>query len=268
LYDLQQRLGLVSRVLKRRDARELEPALAPSFRGAWLIEGDHQVDNRALADALLAACRAGGVDLIADVVVSVEIASDHVRGIALASGESLSCERVVLAAGCWSNAIEGIPKDARPPVRPVKGQLLYLRGPANDPLIGRNIRGLDVYLVPRRDGRIVVGATVEEQGFDTTVTAGAVYQLLRDAYELVPGLVELELLECVAGLRPGSPDNAPMLGESGIEGLLVATGHYRNGILLTPLTAQKMTELLVSGRTPDEIRSVSPQRFALSRGAA
>jgi glycine oxidase len=189
-----------------------------------------------------------------------------VRGVKLARNSPLPCNRVVLAAGCWSSAIEGIPDEVRPPVRPVKGQLLYLRGPADPPLITHNVRGLDVYLVPRRDGRIVVGATVEEQGFDTTVTAGAVYQLLRDACELVPGLVELELLECVAGLRPGSPDNAPMLGESGLEGLLVATGHYRSGILLTPVTAEAMTELLVTGRTPARIQSVSPQRFALTGG--
>lgn len=266
LYKLQQQLGLVSRALKRRDARTLEPSLAPAFRAAWLIEGDHQIDNRALADALGAACRMSGVQMITDVAVAIDVASERVRGVKLASNSAIACDRVVLAAGCWSSAINGIPDEVRPPVRPVKGQLLYLRGPADPPLIGHNVRGLDVYLVPRRDGRIVVGATVEEQGFDTTVTAAAVYQLLRDAYELVPGLGELELLECVAGLRPGSPDNVPMLGESGLEGLLVATGHYRSGILLTPLTAETMTELLVTGCTPAQIQSVSPQRFAMTAG--
>lgn len=266
LYKLQQELGLVSRALKRRDARSLEPSLSPALRAAWLIEGDHQIDNRALADALGTACRMSGVQMITDVAIAIDVASERVRGVKLASNPALACDRVVLAAGCWSSAIDGVPEEVRPPVRPVKGQLLYLRGPADPPLITHNVRGLDVYLVPRRDGRIVVGATVEEQGFDTTVTAGAVYQLLRDAYELVPGLWELELLECVAGLRPGSPDNAPMLGESGLEGLLVATGHYRSGILLTPLTAETMTELLVTGRTPARIQSVSPQRFALTSG--
>jgi glycine oxidase len=266
LYKLQQELGLVSRALKRRDARSFEPSLAPAFRAAWLIEGDHQIDNRALADVLGTACRMSGVQMITDVAVGIDVASERVRGVKLARNSALPCNRVVLAAGCWSSAIEGIPDEVRPPVRPVKGQLLYLRGPADPPLITHNVRGLDVYLVPRRDGRIVVGATVEEQGFDTTVTAGAVYQLLRDAYELVPGLVELELLECVAGLRPGSPDNAPIIGESGLEGLLVATGHYRSGILLTPVTAEAMTELLVTGRTPAMIQSVSPQRFALTGG--
>jgi glycine oxidase len=265
LYKLQQRLGLVSRALKRRDARSLEPALAPAFRAAWLIEGDHQIDNRALANALDKACRMRGVEMVTDVALAVQVESGRVCGVRLASDTALACDRVVLAAGCWSGAIEGIPEEVRPPVRPVKGQLLYLRGRSEPPLISHNVRGLDVYLVPRRDGRIVVGATVEEQGFDTTVTAGAVYQLLRDAYELVPELAELELLECVAGLRPGSPDNAPMLGESGLEGLLIATGHYRNGILLTPLTGEAMAELLATGRTPDLIASVSPQRFSRSK---
>jgi glycine oxidase len=150
-------------------------------------------------------------------------------------------------------------------VRPVKGQLLYLRGAADEQLLTHNVRGLDVYLVPRRDGRIVVGATVEERGFDMTVTAGAVYELLRDAFELVPGLSELELVECVAGLRPGSPDNAPMIGATGLDGLFVATGHYRNGILLTPLTAEAMAELLVSGTPPETIEPASPLRFREAR---
>jgi glycine oxidase len=143
----------------------------------------------------------------------------------------------------------------------VKGQLLYLRGAGDEPLLTHNVRGLDVYIVPRSDGRIVVGATVEERGFDMTVTAGAVYELLRDAFELVPGLSELELMESVAGLRPGSPDNAPMIGATGLDGLFVATGHYRNGILLTPLTAEAMAQLLESGTAPETIAAASPQRF-------
>jgi glycine oxidase len=128
------------------------------------------------------------------------------------------------------------------------------------------VRGLDVYIVPRSDGRIVVGATVEERGFDMTVTAGAVYELLRDAFELVPGLSELELMECVAGLRPGSPDNAPIIGATGLDALFVATGHYRNGILLTPLTAAAMAELLVSGTAPESIEAASPLRFREADG--
>jgi glycine oxidase len=174
---------------------------------------------------------------------------------------------VVLAAGCWSGGVGGLAAEALPPVRPVKGQLLYLRGPVDQPLCSRNVRGLEVYVVPRGDGRVVVGATVEEQGFDTTVTAGAVHDLLRAALELLPEVAELELAETVVGLRPGSPDNAPMLGPAGPEGLVVATGHYRNGILLTPVTADAIAELLASGRVPELIAPFGPERFAAGAGA-
>jgi glycine oxidase len=261
LWRLQDRLGLDVRPLGRRAARELEPALTPRLRGAWLVGGDHAIDNRALAAALTEACRRRGVDLVDAAVSSVVVASDRVRGVTLRGGPGVDCGAVVIAAGCWSALIEGIPDDVRPPVRPVKGQLIYLRGAGRPAIIERAIRGVDVYLVPRGDGRIVVGATVEERGSDTTVTAEAVYTLLRHALELVPGLSELELVECVAGLRPGSPDNVPMIGATGIDGLLVATGHYRNGILLTPLTADAIAQLLTTGRAPDVIAPASPQRF-------
>jgi len=172
----------------------------------------------------------------------------------------------LLDQGCSDDltvgALGGLAAEALPPVRPVKGQLLYLRGPADEPLCSRNLRGLEVYVVPRGDGRVVVGATVEEQGFDTRVTAGSVHDLLRAAMELLPDAAELELLETVVGLRPGSPDNAPMLGPAGPEGLVVATGHYRNGILLTPVTADAVAELLATGQVPELIAPFGPGRFA------
>jgi glycine oxidase len=261
LWRLQHRLELEVERLSNRDARALEPALTPRLRGAWLVKGDHSVDNRALAAALLRACQINGVRLVEKSVSSVIVDADVACGVRLTSGETISCDKVVLAAGCWSALVDGIPDDARPPVRPVKGQLLYLRDIRGSAILDRAVRGLHVYIVPRGDGRVVVGSTVEERGFDTTVTAGAVYELLRNAFELVPGLAELELIETLAGLRPGSPDNAPMIGESGVEGLLVATGHFRNGILLTPLTADAITELLVTGRPPEVIAPASPQRF-------
>jgi glycine oxidase len=180
----------------------------------------------------------------------------------LGDGERLAAGAVGLAAGCWSGGLGGLAAEALPPVRPVKGQLLYLRGPAGQPLCSRNVRGLEVYVVPRGDGRVVVGATVEEQGFDTTVTAGAVHDLLRAALELLPDVAELELAETVVGLRPGSPDNAPMLGPAGPDGLVVATGHYRNGILLTPVTGDAIAELLATGRVPEMIAPFAPGRFA------
>ena len=262
---VQERLGLEVERLKRKDARALEPALTPGLRAAWFAAGDHHIDNRALVEAVTEACKRSSVELVADTVAEVIVSRTRAMGVRLASGAVLDAGALVVAAGAWSGALPGIPDEYRPPVRPVKGQLLYLRGAADEQLLTHNVRGLDVYIVPRRDGRIVVGATVEERGFDMTVTAGAVYELLRDAFELVPGLSELELVECVAGLRPGSPDNAPMIGATGLDGLFVATGHYRNGILLTPLTAEAMAELLVSGTPPETIEPASPLRFREAR---
>jgi glycine oxidase len=273
LYQFQLRCGLRVERLRSRECRQLEPGLAPSIRGGVLAAGDHQVDNRALVQALLIACRRAGVQLVEGRVAEPTVAGERVTGVALAGGGRsdggsalaggpvLAAGTVVLAAGCWSGGLGGLAAEALPPVRPVKGQLLYLRGPADEPLCSRNVRGLEVYVVPRGDGRVVVGATVEEQGFDTRVTAGAVHDLLRAALELLPDVAELELIETVVGLRPGSPDNAPMLGPAGPEGLVVATGHYRNGILLTPVTADAIAELLATGRVPDLIAPFAPGRF-------
>jgi glycine oxidase len=263
LYQFQLRCGLEVERLRSRECRQLEPGLAPSIRGGVLAAGDHQVDNRALVQALVVACERAGVRLVEGRVAELAVEGGRVTGVVLAaSGERLAAAAVVLAAGCWSGGVGGLAAEALPPVRPVKGQLLYLRGPADQPLCSRNVRGLEVYVVPRGDGRVVVGATVEEQGFDTTVTAGAVHDLLRAALELLPEVAELELAETVVGLRPGSPDNAPMLGPAGPDGLVVATGHYRNGILLTPVTADAITELLASGRVPELIAPFGPERFA------
>jgi glycine oxidase len=280
LYRFQLRCGLEVERLRSRECRQLEPGLHPGIRGGVLAAGDHQVDNRALVEALLAACRRTGVRMVEDRVAELAVDGDRVAGVVLAgggpgaagggpgpapaatAGETLAAGAVVLAAGCWSGGLGGLAAEALPPVRPVKGQLLYLRGPADQPLCQRNVRGLEVYVVPRGDGRVVVGATVEEQGFDTRATAGAVHDLLRAALELLPDVAELELAETVVGLRPGSPDNAPMLGPAGPEGLVVATGHYRNGILLTPVTADAIAELLATGRVPEVIAPFGPGRFA------
>jgi len=270
LYQFQLRCGLEVERLRSRECRQLEPGLAPSIRGGILAAGDHQVDNRALVEALLVACQRAGVRMVRGRVAELAVEADRVTGVLLAGGgpvpspadgETLAAVVVVLAAGCWSGGLRGLAAEALPPVRPVKGQLLYLRGPADQPLCSRNVRGLEVYVVPRTDGRVVVGATIEEQGFDTTVTAGAVADLLRAALELLPDVAELELAETVVGLRPGSPDNAPMLGPAGPDGLVVATGHYRNGILLTPVTADAIAELLATGRAPEMIAPFAPGRF-------
>ena len=262
LMGYQERLGLKVERLSRSELRELEPALAPGIRGGAIVDGDHHVDNRALVDALVEACLLTGVELRAGRVESIASRDGRVTGVAMDDGEFLACERVAVAAGCWTSEIDGIPESIRSAVRPVKGQLLYLRG-REAQLVTRNVRSPDIYIVPRGDGRIVVGATVEEMGWDVTVTAEAVYTLLRDAFEVLPAIDGLELLECVAGLRPGSRDNAPIIGATEIDGLVIATGHFRNGILLTPVTSDCIAELIATGRTSDVIRDFAPARLTL-----
>jgi glycine oxidase len=262
----QQRLGLKSEQLSSRDCRSLEPLLAPVVRGGLLVHGDHQVDNRRLSFALLVAAARAGVEVIAG-RAAVICDGEVVAGVELESGERIPAPCVVVAAGCWSSGIGGIPADSVPPVRPVKGQILRLRNATASPFLSRNLRGLvagdQVYLVSRADGELVIGATVEEQGFDVTVTAGAVRQLLHDAWRIVPGVAELELVESYAGLRPGTPDNAPILGEApGVDGLIMACGHYRNGVLLTPATADAIAGLLLTGEAPESINPFTPERFS------
>ncbi len=263
LHAFQTRLGLDSELLTGRECKRLEPMLAPGVRAGLFVAGDHSVDNRRLAPALLTAAERSGVDVRRGRVTGLQTDGDRVTGATLDDGDQVSAGTTVLAAGCWSGEMAGLPPDALPPVRPVKGQILRLRTPT--PFLTRTVRGVvaggHVYLVPRGDGEIVVGATVEELGYDTTTTAGGVYELLRDAHALLPGITELELVECHAGLRPGSPDNAPLLGRAGPEGLVLATGHYRNGVLLTPITADAVAELLCTGALPEVARPFDPRRF-------
>ena len=219
----QAELGLDVQRLRADACRELEPGLAPRIRGGLLVAGDHQIDPRRLVAALVAACRGSGVVFVEERIVTLP-AADGPRP-----------DVTVVAAGAWSAELAGVEID----VRPVKGQLLRLRGKAG---IERNVRGLEVYIVPRPDGEVVVGATVEERGFDTSVTASAVRDLLQAAIELVPDIGELEVAEVSAGLRPATPDNAPVIERRG--DVVVATGHYRNGVLLAPLTAAMVADLV------------------------
>ena len=179
---------------------------------------------------------------------------------------------MVVAAGCWSGAVGGLPDALRTVVRPVKGQLLRLRHPDGvPPVISHTIRaivrGTDVYLVPRADGELIVGATQEERGPDQTVTAGAVHDLLHDAMSVLPVTSELILAETCAGLRPGTPDNGPVVGRCGPDGLLVATGHYRNGILMSPVTADAAVALLAGQAPAPEWEPFTPQRFTGQSGS-
>jgi glycine oxidase len=250
LRQLQESLALPVERLRSGECRALEPQLSPRVRGGVLVGGDHQVDNRRLVAALVVACQRAGVRFAARAVVSLD-----------ADEDVAPADHVVLAAGCWS---AGLAPEL--PVRPVKGQILRLRFDPSDPVLTRTVRGTadgrSVYLVPRADGELVVGATAEEQGFDTTVTAGAVHELLRAATDLVPGVAELELVEARAGLRPGTPDNAPIIGPApGDPRLVYATGHHPHGILLTPVTADAVASLLAEGALPPVVSPFAVERF-------
>jgi glycine oxidase len=267
LHDFQRSLGLEAELLTSRECRALEPDLSPDVRCGLHVRGDHSVDNRRLCAALLAAVAANG-SLRQDTVVAVEISADKIHGVQLRDGGHLAAATVVVAAGPWSSDIDGIPGELRPQVRPVKGEILRLRTrPASGALPTRTIRGVvnghEVYLVPRADGELVVGATVEEAGFDATVRAGAVRELLRDARAVFPPIDELELVETFAAHRPGSPDNRPIVGATEVDGLVLATGHHRNGILLTPITADLVVAAVTGAKPGSELAAlVAPQRFA------
>jgi glycine oxidase len=260
-------LGLHVERLLPSAARRLEPALAPTLRLALAAPEDHAADPRALLPALAeAARRAGAVLRTGSAVRSIVVREGHVAGVELAGGELVRAGAVVVAAGAWSGAIGGLPEAARIPLRPVKGQILRLRDPAGPGLLERIVRFEGGYLVPRGDGRYVLGATMEERGFDTTVTAGALYELLRDAGELVPGVHEFVVEETAAGLRPAMPDNAPVVGAAGeVGGLVWATGHHRNGVLLAPVTADLVAAILDGGDAPP---AFAPGRFARPREGA
>ncbi len=273
----RQSLGLDVRRLRPSAARELEPALAPTLRLALEVPDDHAVDPRQAVAALHAVCEASGVSLREHHDVA-ELAHDgtRVQGVRLQSGEPIAAGTVLIAAGAWTDRIGGLPADARVPVRPVKGQIMRLRDPAGPGLLQRVVRYEGGYLVPRGDGRYVLGATVEERGFDVGPTAGGVYELLRDAWELVPGVLELEIEELLVGMRPGSPDNLPSIGRGTLEGLLWATGHHRNGIMLAPLTAELVAALLDGDAgtaredealTGEMLAACDPLRFAARRAA-
>jgi glycine oxidase len=265
----RQSLGLRVERLRASTARELEPALAPTVRLALAAPEDRAVDPRVVLAALRAACEAAGVRLREHAPVArVELdgAAGRVSGVRLEDGELLGCGELVVATGPWSGGLGGLPEAARVPVRPVKGQILRLRDPAGPGLVRRAVRFEGGYVLPRPDGRYVLGGTVEERGFDLAPTAGAAYEMLRVARELVPGVSELEIEELSVGLRPGTPDNAPAIGPGALERLTWATGHYRNGILLAPLTAELVTGLLDRGAAPagteQLLAAADPLRFA------
>ena len=289
--------GLDAEELDSRACRKLESFLTPDVHGGVLFPGDWSVDNRRYAAALREAAAAAGVRIVRDRVTAVLTAGasngaagaagaagadgagsadgadgqahGRARGVALADGGEIGAGQVVVAAGSWSGAVHGLPAALRSAVRPVKGQLLRLRHPDGMPpvlthTIRATVRGADVYLVPRANGEVIVGATQEERGPDLTVTAGAVHDLLHDAMSVLPVTSELILAETCAGLRPGTPDNGPSVGGAGSGvpgGVLLATGHYRNGILMSAATADAIVACLTGQPPAAEWEPFGPGRF-------
>lgn len=256
LHAYASKLEIDAELLTGRELRALEPALASGLPGGLHAPGDHHVDPRSLRSALVAAGERAGVRTVIAEATALRRVTERVTGVEFADGSVLYADTVVLAAGAWSAAVGGAP------VRPIKGQTLRLRlpEPTLERVVRGRVRGNPIYLVPRGDGRIVVGASSEEAGFDLAPRAGAVYELLRDAQALVPELGEAVLDEVCTGLRPGSPDNAPSIGVAE-PGLVHATGHYRNGVLLTPLTADAVAAIMRGEDPPAEVADFGPARF-------
>ena len=269
LAALQASLGLDARWLSGRQCRRLEPGLSPRVAGGIEAPREGHVDPAATVEALRAAFLAAGGELVEGVgaeEIELDAAGSRVVGLALGNGTRLEVEHVVGAAGAWSDSLGGLPADAVPPVRPVKGQILTLRASqGRAPLAGRLVRTPRCYVVTRADGRVVVGATTEERGFDLRVTAEGVVRLLEAAGEVLPDAGELEFVAARAGLRPMTPDNAPVLGRTELEGLVWATGHGRNGVLLAPITAEAIAACLSGEDPPDAVAPFSPDRFAGDR---
>jgi glycine oxidase len=258
----QQKLGLPLQWISAADTRRREPHLAGKLAGAVFSPEDTQVDNRKLAAALrITAITAGAHINEHRPVREISLVGERADGIVLADGTKVAADVVVLAAGAWSRSIAGMPRELRPPVRPIKGQMLALRMDAAAPLVTHVVWAPGAYLVPRRDGRLLVGATVEEKGYDTSLTAGGMLTLLEAAWRAIPAVEELPIEEMWVGHRPGSRDDAPILGAAPIRGLVYATGHHRNGILLAPVTADAIARLVLDRLADPLIRPFGLERF-------
>jgi glycine oxidase len=270
--EFQKKLDLPLQWISAAETRRREPHLAGKLAGAVFSPEDHQVDNRKLATALAIAAQAAGARIHEhQPVTAISSQGRRVDGIVLADGRKHAADVVVLAAGAWSRgiarSIADMAPQSLPPVRPIKGQMLALRMDPAAPLISHVIWGPGIYLVPRRDGRLIVGATVEEKGFDSTLTAGGLLTLLEAAWRAVPAIEELPIDEMWVGHRPGSRDDAPILGPAPLDGLVYATGHHRNGILLAPVTADTIARLVLDGTLDPAIRPFGIERFTPAKAA-
>jgi glycine oxidase len=266
--EFHRRLDLPLEWLSAAATRAREPHLAGKIAGALFSPEDHQVDNRKLVQALRVAAEAAGATICEHrPVKEIVVQGGRAKGVLLQDQTVAAADIVVLAAGAWSRGIAGLPPDGRPPVRPLKGQMLTLRMDAAAPLISHVVWAPGAYMVPRRDGRLIVGATVEEKGFDETITAGGVLALLEAAWRAVPAVEELPIEEMCVGHRPGSRDDAPILGRGPLEGLFYATGHHRNGILLAPVTADAMARLILDDMVEPAIKPFCLERFLPAHAA-
>jgi len=264
LHGYHRELGLTASRLTPGEARRMEPGLTPRLRGAVHVAGDHSVDGRALHAALLAALPPATV--VRRPLTGITVESGRAVGVALADGTVVRGGTVVLALGAVSGSLPGAPAL---PVRPVGGQILRARGERLlEGTVRALVRGHNAYLVPVGADGVIIGATSEEKGWDSRVTAGGVYELLRDAIEVLPGLAEAELTETLVRFRPGTPDNAPILGLTELPGLVAATGHYRNGVLLTPVTSDAIAALVADGALPEVATGFDASRFGIHSGGS
>jgi len=266
IHGLHDELGLDAEWLTPGACRRLEPGLSTDVTGGFVAPGEAEVDPRAVLVALRAACERAGVRTLSGTVGLVRMGGETgVRGVELEDRSAIDASRVLLAAGA---RLSSLAPPGTAPIRPMKGEIVRLRARPGEEPCERIIVSERVYVVPRAGGEVVVGATVEDRGFDRRVTAGGVHELLREAYRALPEIAELELVGCAAGLRPATPDNAPIIGSAGVEGLLVAGGHHRNGVLLAPLTAAAIGAMLRGEPVPDAAAALTPERFAASGARA
>jgi glycine oxidase len=260
-FEINRKLGLALEWLPGDEIRRREPHLTVAVTDG-VFAPDYLVDNRQVALALKAAFQqAGGQLRERSEVKEIIIENGRATGVRLA-GEEIAADTVILAAGSWVSQIAGSLSDQLP-VRPVKGQMLALQMPPDEPLLRHMVTG-PIYLIPRSDGRLLVGATVEEQDFNTQVIAGAIYDMLDRARQMLPAIDDLPIIESWAGLRPATADKLPIMGQTSVAGLFVSTGHFRHGILLAPITAQAMCNLILTRQVMDEIKPFSPKRFMKS----
>ncbi len=254
LYRYHRRLELPVERLVGDEARQREPGLSPRVHYALDIPRDRPLDPAAMVRAMAQAFRARGGHLHeGQSVEGLLMGDDGVQGLRLADGEVHRAPIVLVAAGAWSPQLQGLPDDALPHLRPIRGQMIVV-DQGDPPLVQRIIRAPDAYLVPRSDGRLLIGSTMEERGFDDRLTAGGLRDILDGAWEAVPGIYDAPVLDSWVGFRPMTLANRPVIGPSTVDGLYLSVGHGRNGILLTPITAYGLTECITTGEIPDYLR--------------